>query len=210
MSPYWKFRMMSLGFGWLLILMQPEFAGAADKPTDRWTENLNTNKIDGSKDFFLSVRADNAIGTGFRNLLTFPVLSIYCDYSKRSTNIQVDAKLPLKEDNFHKVQVRYRIYGYQPVTEAWDISTDNVAILRPAKDENYNYAVSMARSSNHWAVSRASSSKVIFEFMTQDGRVETVEFSLLGLENHLPKVAQACGWDYQKVWREAQEPGEQP
>jgi len=44
--------------------------------------------------------------------------------------------------------------------------------------------------------------KYLFRYAAKEGADITLEFSLEGVKNHLPKIAQACGWDYAEAVRQ--------
>ena len=55
-----------------------------------------------------------------------------------------------------------------------------------------------------FAVGMSLVDKVFLRDTSKDRVEMTLEFTVAGAKNHLPSIAQACGWDYAKALREVQ------
>jgi type VI secretion system protein VasI len=190
-----------IGFGSLLLLgmiisaFRPSSSSTlASKP--EWSVNTSRSPIDDSNTVVLSLDSENLIQGPLGSVK--PTLIVRC--KERKTDVYVVTRMAarIEEDeeggpsNYHKVRIR--IDDGVASSESWTEATDQNALFAPDQiyDVNEHYDLKEWRIA--FARKLAGATTLIFEFTPFDGNPQTARFDLRGLDTHLDKVAEACGW----------------
>ncbi|MCC6920140.1 MAG: type VI secretion protein [Alphaproteobacteria bacterium] len=158
----------------------PEEVAPSPPPTeapvaepDPWRVREDTSEIDDSKRVTLMATAEdryNAFG-----MRSQPALIIRCQ--ERSTDLYIAVDEYLGMDT---ISVTARTDDDKAVTSTWGISTDSKAMFARG-------AIGLARK-------LASKKSLTVRFTPYNESPVTLTFDVSHLDEHLPKVASACGW----------------
>jgi type VI secretion system protein VasI len=175
----------------------PESASAVASPTDKWHLAESHSPMDDSKTEVLRVDAEEQIH-GPLGAIT-PSLVLRCKEKKTDVYIETGMAASIEEgidggpSDFHKV--RLRLDDIPASYESWGESTDHKALF--ARDiilEDQANIVAMNGGAMTLAKTLAKAKTLTFEFTPFDGSPQVMHFDLRGLDSHLNKVAEACGW----------------
>jgi type VI secretion system protein VasI len=158
-------------------LAKPTTSGSP-AAADAWTISREVSKMDDSKTVTLSLGANNAV-TGWLDTKT-PELHIRC--KEHSTDVWVYTGMSTKPEygEYDRFTVRLRLDDRAAFSEMWNESTDSKAMFAPSP-------ISIARR-------LAKAKRLRLSFTPFNASPATAEFTLAGIEKHLPEVAKTCGW----------------
>lgn len=153
-------------------------AAAAAAPSDHWTVERGTSKMDDSKSVTLSVDASGPIS----GWLATKVPSLYVRCREHKTNVFVVTGMAAEPElgEYDEYTVRLRLDDGSPFAQMWSESTDKEALFAPE-------AIALARR-------LARSKRLRFSFTPFNASHAIAEFDVTGLSTHLPELARTCGW----------------
>ncbi len=169
----------------------------AASPGDKWHLTESHSPMDDSKTEVLLVDAEEQIH-GPLGAIT-PTLIVRCKEKKTDVYVETGMAASIEEGidggptDFHKVRLRL---DDRPATyESWGESTAHKALF--ARDmilDDQANIVAMNGGAMTLAKTLAKAKTLTFEFTPFDGSPQVMHFDLRGLDSHLVKVAEACGW----------------
>ena len=154
------------------------FALSANADSGKWVVHESSSQMDDSKTVVLRLDAENTISGWLKknkaNLL------IRCKENKTEVYIHTGmAANPEHGTDAHTVRIR--LDKLRAFTERWSESTNNEALFAKTP-------ISLAKKLAH-------ARTMLFEFTPFNANPATSRFDVRGLDQHLNRVAQACGWD---------------
>jgi len=161
---------------------------SANRPSDNWMERTDKDKVNDSVSTYMFLVADHE-DFKISNWLNrnFPRVIIGCH--DRQPFFSVAITSPPKLDASGRAFVMSRVGNFRPVSEMWDVVGGGGYLRMRAEPINAAVALTLA-------------DKYLLRYAAKEGADITLEFSLEGIKNHLPKIAQACGWDYAEAVRQ--------
>jgi hypothetical protein len=155
-------------------------------PADKWLTSESRSQMDDSKTVVLALDSEDKIQGPLGAVK--PSLVIRCEEKKTSVYVVTGMAARVEEDieggprDFHTV--RTRLDDAPASTEPyWSESTDHKALF--TQYEGVGFAKKLAETQTF-----------TFQFTPFDGSPQVARFDLRGLDVHLHKVAEACGWAY--------------
>lgn len=166
----------------LFLVFAIEKAGVGADPKDRWIEKTDTDKLTDTRRTYMTLMAENRSWLS-RN---WPSLSVGCEgiYAFFVVSIATPAKVGPSG----RVLVTSRFGNLRPVTQNWYPAAGGTVLSMTA--DPFKAAVSLTRADTF-----------LMRYTPKEGEDVTLEFALVGANNHLPKIAQACGWDWPALLR---------
>jgi hypothetical protein len=158
--------------------------GAQPISNDNWRVAESRSAMDDSEGMLLSLNSEDVIQgpTGAAR----PSLNIRCKEGKTDIYVVTGMAADIEDDPDGEPSdthtVRTRLDDAPAQTEPWFESTDHTALFGGGQE--------LAK-----ALSQAST--YTFQFTPFDGSPQTFRFDVRGLDAHLHKLADACGWGYE-------------
>jgi hypothetical protein len=153
---------------------------------DKWQTSESHSQMDDSKTVVLALDSEDQIQGPLGAVR--PSLIIRCEEKRTSVYVVTGMAARVEEDieggprDFHTV--RTRLDDAPASTEPyWSESTDHKALF--TQYESVGFAKKLAEAQTF-----------TFQFTPFDGSPQVARFDLRGLDVHLHKVAEACGWAY--------------
>jgi len=156
-------------------------------PPDKWQTSESRSQMDDSKTVVLSLDSDDQIQGPLGAVR--PSLVVRCQEKKTAAyvaigmaaSVEAYGEFSTAPEDSHTV--RTRLDDANARTEYWYESTDHKALFA-------------ARDSIEFAKELTGANVFAFQFTPFDGSPQVARFDLRGLDVHLHKVAEACGWAY--------------
>lgn len=155
-------------------------------PPDKWQTSESHSQMDDSKTVVLALDSEDKIQGPLGPVR--PSLIVRCEEKRTSVYVVTGMAARVEEDieggprDFHTV--RTRLDDAPASTEPyWSESTDHKALF--TQYESVEFAKKLAETQTF-----------TFQFTPFDGSPQVARFDLRGLDVHLHKVAEACGWSY--------------
>jgi hypothetical protein len=153
-------------------------------PADNWHVREDHSQMDDTKTAVLSMDSDDEIEGPLGR--SKPTLIVRCKEGKTQVYIDTGMAASVEEDfeggPIYTHTVRIRLDQSDAVTEHWSESTDHKALF--SSDDGIEFAKHLAGAQT-----------LTFQFIPFDANPAVARFNLHGLDAHLPKVADACGWN---------------
>ena len=152
---------------------------------DKWRVTETHSPMDDSKGVLLTLDSDDVIQGPVET--TRPSLQVRCQEGKTDVYVVTGMAASIEEDvdgspsDYHTV--RMRLDDAAAETEPWLESTDHTALFVGMGQE-------LARE-------LSNANTYTFQFTPFDGSPQTMRFDVRGLDPHLHKLAEACGWGYE-------------
>lgn len=156
---------------------------AAQAPANKWHVTEDRSPMDDSKTVVLSLDSDDVIEGPLGP--STPSLIVRCKEAKTQVYIHTGMAASVEEDldggpsDVHTVKIR--LDQGDAVTEHWGESTAHEALFS-------------SRDGIEFAKQLAEAQTLTFQFTPFDANPAIARFNLRGLDTHLRKVAEACGW----------------
>lgn len=161
---------------------------SGDQPKDGWVEKTEIDKVTDSMRVYMSLIADHqALNLSNWLNLNWPRLVVGCEDKQNFFAVAISS--PAKLDPLARASVITRFGNFKPVAENWESAGGGTLLRMLAEPINA-------------AVALTTTDKVLFRYTPKEGRDVTLEFSIFGAKDHLPRIAQACGWDYARALRQ--------
>jgi len=146
-------------------------------PSSGWSEQVEPSTMANSTTVTLTLLANNPVAGWLMN--TRPALVLRCEEHKTEAYVATGLSSSVELGRFHEHTVRLRLDDGKAERSTWSESTDNKALFAP----------------NPIAlVHRLSAAKTLrFEFTPFNANTQVADFNLEGLNDHLPKLEEACG-----------------
>jgi type VI secretion system protein VasI len=164
---------------------------------DKWQISEKRSPMDDSKTVVLSLDADNDIHGPLGEKR--PTLIVRCQQKKTQIYVVTGMAASVEEDYDggpsagHKVGLR--LDQNPPRYETWGESTADDALF--AEESEYTRRNDVVYPSGQLVVlakELAKTTTLTFQFTPFDGSPQIAAFDLRGLNSHIGKVAEACGW----------------
>lgn len=148
---------------------------------NRWQVQEGQNRMDASREVYVGLDADDSVQAFLGPVR--PELVVACRKGRTEVYVNVRTVVTgeMMDDGRWLSFVRVRVDDGKPTSQYWQESSDHEALFAP---NSIQFARTLARSR-----------KLLFEFRPFQKSAETIEFSLDGLSEVLPKVSEACGWN---------------
>lgn len=178
-------------------------------PADKWQVTEERSPMDDSQTMVLTLDSENVVQGPLGTVK--PSLIVRCQQKKTAVYFVTGMAASIEEDveggpsDFHKVGLRL---DDDPARYfSWGESTDHKALF--ASDliwgEQWNSVIGMnsptvvAYSGGiiEFAKKLTGASKLTLQFTPFDGSPQVAQFDVRGLDPHLHKLAEACGWAYE-------------
>ena len=159
----------------LLVLMLMSVPAWAQAPTG-WQVQESRGPTGSITSVTLLLRAESAITT--RGETVQPMLMVQCVEGRTELGVYTG---PYRPSADHTQSVRYRLDRSRPVLAEWNESRGDRALFHP----NPRFLL----------FDLAITQLLLFEFPNYEGERVLARFHTTGLDEHLPKVARACGWE---------------
>jgi hypothetical protein len=170
------------------MLAIPAALIGADSPKDNWVDRADVDKVTDRKDFYMYLIAEGqAFKIGNWINKSWPRLITGCRGGDSFFAVSLAA--PAKADFLERVSVISRYGGFTPVTTYWAAISGGTSLQ-------------VTRNPIGAAATLTKTDKFFVRYTPKEGPEVTLEFSVYGAKDHLPKIARACGWDYGKALRE--------
>jgi len=182
-------RKLCLFAGLLCSLSQISFSADGG---DLWHEMNEKDPVTDSKKIYMYRIADHEIlslGNLFNKM--WPRLLVGCENKRSFFAFQLSKSPVTSTGNW--VSATTRFGSFKPQTSNWEWRAGGSILLMPDRSDPINFAAALTLAD-----------KLYVRYASKEGPEVTLEFSLTGVKNHLPNIAQACGWDYAKALREVQ------
>jgi hypothetical protein len=171
----------------ILACLLPLTAMAADQPKDRWIEKTEIDKVTDDKFVYVMRMADDQVlNLGNWVNKNWPTLMMGCKNRQYFFAVRVNKTPKLNAEG--KVDVIVRYGSFKPVYESWRFESPG-AIRMVANPINASVALTRAE-------------KFYVRYTPKEGTDVTMEFTTFGVKDHLPKIAQSCGWNYEQAFRQ--------
>lgn len=156
-------------------------------PTDKWQVREERSPMDDSQIVVLTLDSENAVQGPSGTVK--PSLIVRCQEKQTAVYVVTGMAASVEEDieggprDYHTV--RTRLDDAPASTEPfWSESTDHNALFTDS--ESVGFAKKLAEAQ-----------RFTFQFTPFDGSPQVARFDLRGLDPHLHKLAEACGWAYE-------------
>lgn len=170
-----------------LAFALPVAAMAADAPKDRWMEKTEIDKVTDSRMVYMVRMADDqTLNLGNWVNRNWPSLLVGCE--NKHPIFAVGINKPPRLGPAGNVSVTSRFGDFKPTTENWESAHGGTYLRMLADPINASVALTKA-------------DKFLIRYTPKDGADVTLEFTLVGVKDHLPKIAQDCGWNYDQALR---------
>jgi hypothetical protein len=171
-----------------LTFALPIAALAADAPRDRWIEKMEIDKVTDSRMVYMVLMADDqTLNVGNWINRNWPSLLVGCE--NKHPVFAVGINKPPRLGSVGNVSVTSRFGTFQPTTENWESANGGTHLRMLADPINASVALTKV-------------DKFLIRYSPKDGADVTLEFTLIGVKDHLPKIAQHCGWNYDQALRQ--------
>jgi hypothetical protein len=150
----------------------------AATPSDAWMVSEDVSNMDGSKTVTLALNAENEVKGWLES--EKPTLIIRCKENVTNAYIVTGMQANVESGLYGEHTVRLRFDDAPPVTQRWSESTDNKALFSPN-------AIGLARN-------LVEAETLNFEFVPFNASPVVAIFKLQGLDRHINKVSETCGW----------------
>ena len=189
-------------FGCLILLgiflsaFKPTSTASTPSPHG-WQVRVERSPMDDSKTVVLSLESEGLIQGPLGAVR--PDLILRCKEGKTAvyvlTGMAASVDRDFDDTHLDSHRVRTRIDDGAASYQQWGESTDHKALF--ADDSVYD-AVGRVHSYSGGAILLArqlrEAQTFTFEFTPFDGSPQVARFDIRGLDAHLPKLAEACGW----------------
>jgi type VI secretion system protein VasI len=162
-------------------------------PADKWQISESHSQMDDSRTVVLTLDSDDEIHGPLGAVR--PSLIVRCKEKQTAAYVVTGMAANIETDSeggpsdYHTVRIRL---DDSPANAAqWSESTDHHALF--AKDLYYGDRLETIID---FAKKLAGASTLTFQFTPFDGSPQVARFDLRGLDVHLHKLAEACGWAY--------------
>jgi type VI secretion system protein VasI len=169
-------------------------------PTDKWHVTEERSPMDDTQTVVLTLDSENVVQGPLGTVK--PSLIVRCQQKKTAVYFVTGMAASIEEDveggpsDFHKVGLRLddgpASYG------SWGESNDHKALF--ASDLIYDatgHASAFSGGAIKFAKELAQAGILSFQFTPFDGNTQVARFDLRGLDPHLHKLAETCGWAYE-------------
>jgi type VI secretion system protein VasI len=164
---------------------------------DKWLVTENPSPMDDSKTVVLRLESESTIQGPLGTVK--PTLFLRCKEKKTDVYVSTEMAARIEEgldggpSAFHTVRIR--LDDGTATQEAWTESTDHRALFVPdmVYDSSGNFAA-ISGGVVAFAKRLAGAKTLVFEFTPFDGTPQTTRFNLQGLNKHLRRIGEACGW----------------
>lgn len=168
-------------------------------PTDKWHVTEEQSPMDDSKTVVLALDSDDMVQGPLGAVR--PSLIVRCKEKKTAVYVVTGMATSVEEDFDGGPRLSHTV-GIRLNEEAstyhdWYESGDNKALF--AGDIIYDtsgHASAFSGGTIEFAKRLSLASKLTFQFTPFDGSPQVARFDIRGLDPHLHKVAEACGWAY--------------
>ena len=176
--------------GALGVLLALSASAAADEAKDYWHEKTDVDKITDRKTVYLFRVADGHL-LKFSNIVggQFPRLILGCQEQRRFFSVELTT--PAQLDLAGNAQVITRHGKFNPTTLPWRAGSGSDRTLLVLDRHAINFAAGLTLVD-----------KFLLRYQSKEGPSVTLEFATFGIKDHLPRIARACGWDYERAIRE--------
>ena len=167
---------------------------------DKWQVTEGQSPMDDSKKMVLALDSDDMVQGP--NGAVRPSLMVHCEQKKTAVYVVTGMASSIEEDveggpsDFHKVGLRLddgtASYG------SWGESNNHKALF--ASDLIFDatgHASAFSGGAIKFAKELSQASTLTFQFTPFDGTTQVARFDLRGLDSHLHKLAETCGWAYE-------------
>lgn len=167
---------------------------------DKWQVTEERSPMDDSQTVVLTLESENVVQGPLGAVK--PSLIVRCQQKKTAVYVVTGMAASIEEgveggpSDFHKVGLRLddgpASYG------SWGESNDHKALF--ASDLIYDatgHASAFSGGAIKLAKELAQAGTLTFQFTPFDGTTQVARFDLRGLDPHLHKLAEACGWAYE-------------
>jgi hypothetical protein len=170
--------------------------------TDKWKVSESRSAMDDSQTVVLALDSDDEIQGPLG--AARPSLMVRCQEKQTAVYVVTGMAANIETDgeggpsDYHTVRIRLDD-GPAEYYRSWKESTDHKALFA---SETVDGGIDLSPSTwQHHPVSEfarkiAGASTLTFQFTPFDGSPQMARFDLRGLDVHLHKVAEACGWAY--------------
>jgi hypothetical protein len=162
--------------------------------TDKWKVSESRSAMDDSQTVVLALDSDDEIQGPLG--AARPSLMVRCQEKQTAVYVVTGMAANIGTDteggpsDYHTVRIRL---DDSPANSAhWSESTDHHALF--AKDLYYDDRL---ETIGDFAKKLAGASTLTFQFTPFDESPQVARFDLRGLDVHLHKLAEACGWAYE-------------
>jgi type VI secretion system protein VasI len=167
---------------------------------DKWQVKEERSPMDDSQTVVLTLDSENVVQGP---LGTFkPSLIVRCQQKKTAIYVVTGMAASIEEDveggpsDFHKVGIR--LDDAPAIYSHWGESNDHRTLfasdlISDARGEPSAFSGGAIK----FAKELSQASALTFQFTPFDGTTQIARFDLRGLDPHLHKVAEACGWAYE-------------
>jgi len=161
-------------------------------PTDKWHVTEEKSPMDDSKTIVLTLDSDDMIQGPLGAVR--PSMIVRCKEKKTDVYIATHMAANVEADDEHTVGIR--LDDGPAEHEDWSESTDHEALF--ASDMIWtDHEPTYSGGRIEFAKRLAGASRLTFQFTPFDGSPQVAQFDVRGLDPHLHKVAEACGWAYE-------------
>jgi hypothetical protein len=141
-----------------------------------WQVQESRPSSDSVAEVTLLLRAESNVRT--RGVSERPIMIIQCVQGRTELGVYTG---PYQPSRNHKHAVRYRLDRMRPVLAEWNESQGSRAVFHP----NPRFLL----------FDLMITDLMLFEYSNYEGDRVIARFRTFGLDEHLPKVARACGWE---------------
>ncbi len=171
----------------IMACLLPIGAMAADQPKDRWIEKAEGDKVTDDKFVYVMRMADDQVlNLGNWVNKNWPTLMMGCKNGHYFFAVRVNKPPKLNAEG--KVDVIVRYGSFKPVYESWRFESPG--------------AIRMLANPINASVAMTKAEKLYVRYTPKEGPDVTLEFTTFGIGNHLPNIARACGWNYERALQE--------
>jgi type VI secretion system protein VasI len=167
---------------------------------DKWQVTEERSPMDDSQTVVLTLDSEN--GVQGPSGIVKPSLIVRCQQKKTAVYVVTGMAASIEEDveggpsDFHKVGLR--LDDAPAIYSHWGESNDHKALF--ASDQIYDAKGETSAFSGgaiKFAKKLFQASMLTFQFTPFDGTTQVARFDLRGLDPHLHKLAETCGWAYE-------------
>ena len=161
-------------------------------PGDKWRVTEKQSSMDDSKTVVVTLDSEDQIQGPLGTVR--PSLIVRCQEKKVDVYVVTHMAANVEADDEHVVGIR--LDDGSPRHENWSESTDHQALF--ASDIIWNGdEPTFSGGRIEFAKRLAGANQLTFQFTPFDGSPQVARFDIRGLDPHLHKVAEACGWSYE-------------
>lgn len=167
---------------------------------DKWQVREERSPMDDSQTVVLTLDSENVVQGPMASIK--PSLIVRCQQKKTAVYVVTGMAASVEEDieggpsDFHKVGIRL---DDSPASYSrWGESNDHKALF--ASDlilDATGHTAAISGGAIKLAKELSQASTLTFQFTPFDGTTQVARFDLRGLDPHLHKLAEACGWAYE-------------